>query len=158
MHLLMLQRIHSSHQGPVACTRHTCTRDIMYWPGMPKEILHLASQWFICNETAKWAFEVTRSSNCTMVFDNTSFFFAFAGKTYLITIDYYSDFWELDAVKDASSETIIGCTKAHFARYQFSIPYPKQWQSRIGCQDRQKHAEKGDSGQNRYKPGNFVMA
>ena len=31
-------------------------------------------------------------------------------------IDYYSDFWELE-VNDTSSETIIGCTKAHFAHY-----------------------------------------
>jgi len=39
------------------------------------------------------------------------------GKAYL---DYYSDFWELDAVNGTSSDTIIKCTKAHFAHY--SIP------------------------------------
>ena len=43
--------------------------------------------------------------------------FTLAGKSYLITVDYYSDFWELNAVTDTSSETIIEYTKAHFACY-----------------------------------------
>ena len=43
--------------------------------------------------------------------------FTFAGKSYLITVDYYSNFWKLDAVTDTSSETIVEHTKSHFARY-----------------------------------------
>jgi len=118
MRPLMLQRIHSSHQGPVACSRRA--RDVIFWPGMTKEVLHLASQCAICNEfAAKQQKEPLMSPEVStapwsMVAQDL---FTFAGKTYLITIDYYSDFWELDAVNDASSDTIIECTKAHFARY-----------------------------------------
>ena len=36
---------------------------------------------------------------------------------YLVTVDYYSDYWELDLVSDTTSETVVGCTKAHFARH-----------------------------------------
>lgn len=36
---------------------------------------------------------------------------------YLITVDYYSDYWELDRLIDTTSETVVQCTKAHFARY-----------------------------------------
>jgi len=43
--------------------------------------------------------------------------FTFTGKAYLITVNYYRDFWELDAVKDMCSKTIIECIKVHFARY-----------------------------------------
>ena len=43
--------------------------------------------------------------------------FTLASKSYLITVDYYSDFWELDAVADTSRETIVVFTKAHFAWY-----------------------------------------
>ena len=43
--------------------------------------------------------------------------FTFSGKAYLITVDYYSDFWELDAVSDTSGETITECAKVHFAHY-----------------------------------------
>ena len=32
-------------------------------------------------------------------------------------MDYYSDFWEIDAVTDTSSEIIATYTKAHFAQY-----------------------------------------
>ena len=46
--------------------------------------------------------------------------FTLVGKSYLITVDYYGDFWELDAVADTSSETIIVYTKAHFAQYGIS--------------------------------------
>ena len=38
-------------------------------------------------------------------------------KSYLITVDTYSDYWELDALTDTSSEMVVACTKAHFARY-----------------------------------------
>ena len=41
----------------------------------------------------------------------------FAGITYLIAVHYYRDFWELDAVDDSFSETIIECNKVHFAWY-----------------------------------------
>jgi len=123
MQPLMLQRIHSGHQGPVACSKHA--RDVIFWPGMTKEVLHLASQCAICNEyAAKQQKEPFMSPEVptapwSMVAQDL---FTFAGKTYLITIDYYSDFWELqlDVVNDASSETIIEYTKAHFAHY--SIP------------------------------------
>jgi len=114
----MLQRIHSSHQGPEACVRRA--RDVIFWPGMANEIRHLASQCSTCNEyTAKQQKEplmspVVPTAPWSMVAQDL---FTFAGKAYLITVDYYSDFWELDAVSDTSSETIIECTKVHFARY-----------------------------------------
>ena len=95
-------------------------RDVIFWPAMTKEILHLVSQCSICNKyAAKQQKEPLMSPEVptapwSMIAQDL---FTFAGKTYLITIDYYSDFWELDAVNDASSETIIGCTKTYFARY-----------------------------------------
>ena len=39
---------------------------------------------------------------------------------YLITVDHYSDYWELDKLDDTKSETIVECTKKHFSR--FGIP------------------------------------
>ena len=38
-------------------------------------------------------------------------------KQYLITVDHYSDFYELDPLTNSQSSTIINLTKAHFARY-----------------------------------------
>ena len=36
---------------------------------------------------------------------------------YLVTVDYYSDYWELDRILDTTSQTRIECSKAHFARH-----------------------------------------
>ena len=122
MHALMLQRIHSSHQGPEACVRRA--RDVIFWPGMANEIQHLANQCSICNEyMAKQQKEPLLSSEIpsapwSIVAQDL---FTLAGKSYLITVDYYSDFWELDAISDTSCETIVELTKGHFARY--GIPH-----------------------------------
>ena len=43
--------------------------------------------------------------------------FKLAGKSYLITVDYYSDLWELDAVTNTSIGIIVEHIKAHFACY-----------------------------------------
>ena len=43
--------------------------------------------------------------------------FEFEGKTYLVTSDYYSDFFELDHLRSPSSVCVIRKFKAHFARH-----------------------------------------
>ena len=122
MRTLMLQRIHTSHQGPDACVRRA--RDVIFWPGMASEIQHLASQCSTCCDyKAKQQKEPLLSPEIpttpwTIVAQGL---FTFAGKSYLITVDYYSDFWELDAVTDTSSETIVEHTKSHFARYGIPV-------------------------------------
>ena len=40
------------------------------------------------------------------------------GETYLITVDHYSDFFEIDSItEDTRSEAIIKCTKEHCSRH-----------------------------------------
>jgi hypothetical protein len=43
--------------------------------------------------------------------------FTWDGKDYLITVDYYSNYWEVDLLPDTSSNTVITKLKAQFARY-----------------------------------------
>ena len=43
---------------------------------------------------------------------------SYQGGDYLITVDHYSDYWELDNVTgDISAEAIVNCTKRHFSRH-----------------------------------------
>lgn len=42
--------------------------------------------------------------------------FSFEGRDYLITVDYFSNFWEIDYLPDTISSTVIRKLKAHFAR------------------------------------------
>jgi hypothetical protein len=43
--------------------------------------------------------------------------FCFSGNDYLITVDYYSSFFEIDRLYDTSSKTVISKLKQHFARW-----------------------------------------
>lgn len=36
---------------------------------------------------------------------------------YLVTVDYYSDFFELDLLPDTTAATVINCLKQHFVRH-----------------------------------------
>ena len=118
MQALMLQRIHSSHQGPDASVRRA--KDVVFWPGMASAIRHLANQCTTCNDYAvKQQKEPLISTEVpsrpwSIVAQDL---FTLNSKSYLITVDFYSDFWELDALPDTSGETIVARTKAHFACY-----------------------------------------
>ena len=91
---------------------------------MASEIRHLASQCSTCSDyKAKQQKEPLLSPEIpttpwTIVAQDL---FTFTGISYLITVDYYSDVWELDAVTDTSSETIIEHTKSHFAHYGIPV-------------------------------------
>ena len=43
--------------------------------------------------------------------------FELDGKVYKITVDYFSNFWEIDRLENTKSSTVIQKLKAHFARY-----------------------------------------
>ena len=43
-------------------------------------------------------------------------------KDYLITVGYYSDFWEIDLLTDTTSQTAIDQAKTHLARYAGANP------------------------------------
>ena len=43
--------------------------------------------------------------------------FQFENKDYLVTVDYFSDFFEVDRLYSTTSETVIKKLKGHFARY-----------------------------------------
>ena len=168
------QRIHISHQGPDACVRRA--KDVVFWPGMASEIRHLVSQCSVCNDyAAKQQKEPLISTEIpsrpwSIVAQDL---FTFDHKSYLITVDFYSDFWELDPLTETSSETIVACTKAHFSRYgipdkvitdngpqfrsQFyenfakkwefylAISSSKQWQSGISSKNSKKIIEEGNT-------------
>jgi hypothetical protein len=39
-------------------------------------------------------------------------------KNYLVTVDYYSIFWEIDYVENTLSSTIINKLRSHFSRHE----------------------------------------
>ena len=43
--------------------------------------------------------------------------FTYGSETFLVTADYYSDYFELDLLQDATTESVIKAPKSHFARH-----------------------------------------
>ncbi len=114
----MLHKLHASHQGIEKTKR--LARDIMFWPGMSMQITDLISKCPVCN--------TFRRRNCKepMIEHDIphrpwqkvgSDLFEFDHEQYIVLVDYYSNFIEVDKVKNIKSPTIIHICKQHFARY-----------------------------------------
>uniref|UniRef100_A0A672HNR1 Gypsy retrotransposon integrase-like protein 1 n=1 Tax=Salarias fasciatus TaxID=181472 RepID=A0A672HNR1_SALFA len=110
-------RLHSSHLGVEGCLRRA--RECVYWLGMNDQIKKYIAKCDICRSmdmkqqketlishevpSRPWA----KVGTDLFVFDN---------KDYLITVDYFSNFWEIDYLADTKSTTVIKKLKSHFAR------------------------------------------
>ena len=114
----MKRDIHIAHSGIEGCLRRA--RECVYWPGMNSEIKHWISTCEPCRQ-----FEVSHSKETLMSHDVPERPWEKVGvdlltlhqKNYLITVDYYSNFWELDRLEKTTSTAVIRKLKAHFARY-----------------------------------------
>ena len=105
----VLKNIHESHLGIVRCKQ--LARDVVYWPGMNAHIEDMISNCSTCQEkrrcqqkeplmpsevpTGPWKILATDLLYCN-------------GTTYLVTIDYYSEYIDVEELKDDSySSTVV---------------------------------------------------
>ena len=113
-----MARLHASHIGIQGCLRRA--RETVYWPGMNKEITEYISKCEICcaypQDQAKEpliSHEIpTRpweKIGCDM--------FEFGGRDYLITVDYFSNYFEVDQLSNKTNQEVMGKLKQHLARH-----------------------------------------
>ena len=113
----MKVKIHSSHLGIEACLRRA--RECIYWPGMSAEM----KQYISACETRRELDSMTHPKETLVPHEVPSRpwekiatdIFILDGKDYLITIDYYSNFWEVDRLRNTKASTTILKLKSHFA-------------------------------------------
>lgn len=110
-------RLHSSHLGMEGCLRRA--RECVYWLGMNDQIKKYINKCDICRsmddkqqKETLLSHEVPRRPWEKVGTD----LFVFDNKDYLITVDYFSNFWEIDYLADTKSVTVIKKLKAHFSR------------------------------------------
>lgn len=115
---IMLKRIHYSHVGGEACYRQA--KDTLYWSNMHGEIRDFVGQCSVCN---KYAHEQQKETMMLHALPTRPWqilsmdIFNYAGKDFLLVMDHYFDFWEIELLPDLSAEkTVLRC-KAQFARY-----------------------------------------
>ena len=118
----MLDRIHSSHIGINGCIRRA--REALFWPGMVKQIKSCIAECSICqahqSATQKEPLMSHRAPTCPWEKIGVDIF-TFRQQDYLVTVDYLSNFFEIDRLPSKRIEDIVYCLKAHFARYGLPI-------------------------------------
>ena len=114
----IIARSHASHLGIESCLRKA--RDSVFWPGMSSEIKEVVSQCSVCAEfQPKNHKEPMQTSKVPdrpwsrVAID----LFTLHKKEYVVVVDYYSDFVEVQEIADTTSSTIIQFLKEQFSRH-----------------------------------------
>ena len=113
----MISKVHTGHLG-VSKTLERA-KDNLFWPGMSKDITEHVLQCAICLKH--------RDSNAKEPLIPHEFpdrpyqkigvdLFHFDGKEHLLTVDYYSRFFEIDFLPDTRAATVIQKLKVHLSR------------------------------------------
>jgi transposase InsO family protein len=114
----MLQKVHCSHLGAESNIR--MCKDIIFWPGMQAAIKDACSNCGVCAQYAPVHPKEPMKSQPVPQYPwqiVSQDLFQWESCHYLITVDHYSDFIEVDEIEDTLSSTVILKTKAHFSRH-----------------------------------------
>ena len=114
----LLKRIHSSHLRVNGCLNRA--RECVHWPRRTADTKSHVSTCEACREHKRGqAKEMMMSPETpTRPWQRVaSDPFEFEVKTYIVTSDYYNDFFEFDHLRSPSSVSVIRKLKAHFARH-----------------------------------------
>ena len=114
----MKNKIHSGHSGINSCLRRA--REFLFWPNISAEVRQFVESCDICSsfctEQAKEPLYLHETPSRPWEKVGTDIF-KFKGRHYLITVDYFSQFFEVDFLAEINSETVITKLKHHFCRY-----------------------------------------
>ncbi|XP_014665126.1 PREDICTED: uncharacterized protein K02A2.6-like, partial [Priapulus caudatus] len=112
------RKVHAGHMGINSCLRRA--RELVFWPGMSADIRQHVEA---CNVCATYS---DRQGPETLFMHEVpgrpwekvgSDLLSFEGRTYIVTVDYYSKFFEIDYLIDTGSAAVIDKLKHHFARH-----------------------------------------
>ncbi|XP_046592854.1 uncharacterized protein K02A2.6-like [Neodiprion lecontei] len=114
----VLSKLHYNHMG-IEKTKSRA-RDIVFWPGMNKQIQDTIMDCAVCQKFQKSHQNETLISSDvpSNVWEKIAVdLFYLQGQPYLIMVDYYSKYVEIGLLTNESSETTIVMIKSLFARH-----------------------------------------
>ena len=112
------QRLHASHLGKDSMLRRA--REVIYWPGLTHDVQQLAESCDICQSLSPRQRKETLTPHPR---SDTPWqkigldLFSIHGRDYLVSVDYLSNFWEVDYLPTTSTSMILTKLKTHLARY-----------------------------------------
>lgn len=113
----ILSRIHEGHQGIVKCRRRAS--ESVWWPGMSREIADMVRD---CVQCAKHRKDQAEPMMSTPTPDRPwqtvgSDLFHWKGSEYVLVVDYFSRYIEINKLEDTTSQTTIVHLKSIFSRH-----------------------------------------
>ncbi len=114
----LLEKIHAAHQG-VEKSIHNAS-DTLFWPGMRTDIKTVCEDCDIC---AEYAAQHQKEPMLSYSIPElpwqfvSQYILKFRGDHYLITVDHYSDYFEMDKLHDTLASIVVEVTKTIFARH-----------------------------------------
>jgi len=116
MHRYCLTSLHASHLGMVKCKQ--MARDLIYWPGLNGQIEDVISKCASCQENrrkqTKEPMVPSEVPDGPWQYVSQDLFDLF-GKKHLITVDMYSEYFDVTALPDTTAYTVIEHTKKIFS-------------------------------------------
>ena len=117
----ILQRLHTGHRGIVSCKN--LARQSLFWPGLSTEVENMVSNCTICQLNQKQNIQeplldrdLAQRPWQKVAID----FFHLSSVTYILIIDYFSKYIELQHLHSTNAFSVINTLKTCFAR--FGIP------------------------------------
>ena len=115
---LMVKKVNSRHIGIEGCLRKAC--DVPFWPGMSAEIKDSIDKCDTCN-----SYQNNQQKEPLIPHDPPKRLwshvavdlFAFNNKEWLIIVDYWSDYFELNPLPATNASTVITSLKNQFAHH-----------------------------------------
>lgn len=114
----MIQRVHAGHMG-MEKSKHRA-RDLLFWPGMGKQIEATVEQCSICQERRDanpkeplWSHDIPERPWQVVGTD----LFTWNTQNLIVIVDYYSRFFEMEQLTNTTSLAVIAKLKSVFARH-----------------------------------------
>ncbi|PIK56749.1 hypothetical protein BSL78_06330 [Apostichopus japonicus] len=114
----MLDKIHSSHLGIDGCLRRA--RECLYLPGMNAELKDYIQT---CDVCASVGINQPKEPLMPHAIERRPWskvgvdLFHVHDRNYVVTVNYFSGFWEIDFLQDTTSNRVIHKLKGQFARH-----------------------------------------
>ena len=113
----VLKQLHT-HIGIEGCLKRA--RESIHWPGMSAQIKDYIGKCDACRsfETAQRKETFIPHEPSTLPWNKVGTdIFTFGDAEYLIMVDYFSNFFEIDRLEDTLSRTLSQKLKQHFSRH-----------------------------------------
>ena len=113
------ERLHASHIGIQGCLRRA--RETVYWPNMNTDLEDYITRCATCNSIQRRQVKEPMIAHAIpeLPWQHVACdLFECNGSDYVVLVDFYSDFFEVDRLNDKRGAEVIRKLKAHFARHR----------------------------------------